>query len=101
MIKTFEINKSDISSDFRFEPAYYYFTKIIKKKSLANGVIFNELKTMCSTISDGEHSAIPRLKEAGVRYLYGRNIKEGVVNFDPNTDSSYISEANYLNFRRR
>ncbi len=100
MIKTFEINKSDISSDFRFEPAYYYFTKIIKKKSLANGVIFNELKTMCSTISDGEHSAIPRLKEAGVRYLYGRNIKEGVVNFDPNTDSSYISEANYLNFPR-
>lgn len=100
MNKTFEIKKSDISTDYRFESAYYYFTKIVKEASLSNGVVYNKLKTMCSTISDGEHSAIPRQKENGVRYLYGRNIKDGVVNFDPNTDSSFITEENYQKFTR-
>ncbi len=100
MIKRFEINKSEISLDYRFEAAYYYFSKIIKEQSIQNGVQYIKLKTICSTISDGEHSAIPRQKAIGVRYLYGRNIKEGIVNFDPNTDSSYITEENYLKFSR-
>jgi type I restriction enzyme S subunit len=100
MIKAFEINKSDVSSDYRFEAAFYHFSKIIKEESLNNGVFYNKLKTLCSTISDGEHSAIPRQKEFGVRYLYGRNIKDGIVNFDPNTDSSYITEENYQKFTR-
>jgi len=100
MIKTFEIRKSDVSSDYRFESAYYYFSKIIKEQSITNGVVYNRLKTICSTISDGEHSAIPRQKEEGVRYLYGRNIKDGIVNFDPNTDSSFITEENYQKFKR-
>lgn len=51
-------------------------------------------------ISDGEHSAIPRQKHPGVRYLYGRNIKDGIVNFDPNTDSSFITEEDYNYFKR-
>lgn len=100
MIRTFEIHKSDISFDYRFEVAYYHFSKIIKEESLANGIIYSNLKKLCSTISDGEHSAIPRQKEIGVRYLYGRNIKDGIVNFDPNTDSSYITEENYQKFTR-
>lgn len=100
MIRTFEIHKSDISFDYRFEVAYYHFSKIIKEESLANGIIYSNLKQLCSTISDGEHSAIPRQRESGVRYLYGRNIKDGIVNFDPNTDSSYITEENYQKFTR-
>lgn len=100
MIKTFEINKTDISLDYRFEASYYYFSKIIKDRSLNNGVAYDKLKNMCVLISDGEHSAIPRQKELGVRYLYGRNIKDGIVNFDPNTDSSYITEENYQKFKR-
>lgn len=100
MIKQFEIHKSDISPDYRFESAYYYFSKIIKKDSLANGVVYTKLKELCASISDGEHSAIPRQKDSGVRYLYGRNIKDGIVNFDPNTDSSYITETNYQKFTR-
>lgn len=100
MIKSFSIKKSDISLDYRFEPSYYYFTKIIKEKSVACGTKYSKLKSFCQSISDGEHSAIPRQKTAGVRYLYGRNIKDGIVNFDPNTDSSYISESNYKKFTR-
>lgn len=100
MIKQFEIHKSDISPDYRFESAYYYFSKIIKEESLANGVVYTKLNNLCTLISDGEHSAIPRQKELGVRYLYGRNVKDGIVNFDPNTDSSYITESNYQKFTR-
>ena len=100
MVKDFEISKTDVSFDYRFESSYYYFSKVIKEQSLNNGVVYVKLKTLCSTISDGEHSAIPRQKEAGVRYLYGRNIKDGIVNFDPNTDSSFITEENYLKFTR-
>lgn len=100
MIKTFEINKSEVSSDYRFDAAFYHFSKMIKEDSLNKGVAYTKLKTLCSTISDGEHSAIPRQKEFGVRYLYGRNIKDGIVNFDPNTDSSYITEENYQKFSR-
>ena len=100
MIKIFSINKSDISSDYRLDASFYHFSKIIKEESLKNGVVYNQLKTLCSTISDGEHSAIPRQKENGVRYLYGRNIKDGIVNYDPNTDSSYITEDNYQKFTR-
>jgi len=100
MIKQFEIHKSDISPDYRFESAYYYFSKIIKEESLANGVVYIKLNDLCTLISDGEHSAIPRQKELGVRYLYGRNVKDGIVNFDPNTDSSYITESNYQKFTR-
>lgn len=100
MIKTFEIHKSDISLDYRFEVAYYHFSKIIREDSLTKGVVFDKLRNLCSLISDGEHSAIPRQKELGVRYLYGRNIKDGIVNFDPNTDSSYITEKNYQKFTR-
>ena len=100
MVKDFEIRKTDVSFDYRFESSYYYFSKVIKEQSLNNGVVYVKLKTLCSTISDGEHSAIPRQKEDGVRYLYGRNIKDGIVNFDPNTDSSFITEDNYLKFTR-
>ena len=100
MIKVFEIKNTDMSLDVRFEPAYYYFSKIVKEKSIANGTKYKKLKGFCQLISDGEHSAIPRLKSPGVRYLYGRNIKDGIVNFDPITDSSYISESNYLKFTR-
>lgn len=100
MIKHFEIRLADISQDYRFEPAYYLFSTIIKTRSIERGVNYCKLGYLCSVISDGEHSAIPRQKEPGVRYLYGRNIKDGFVNFDPNTDSSYIKEADYDKYKR-
>lgn len=53
-----------------------------------------------STISDGEHSAIPRNNVSGIRYLYGRNVKEGIVDFDPISDDSYIYEYDYDSFNR-
>jgi len=58
------------------------------------------LDSLSEKISDGEHSHIPRQKEKGIRYLYGRNIKEGVVNFDPISDDSYITVENYKKFKR-
>lgn len=100
MIKTYEIKRTDISSDYRLDASYYYYSLILKKHSIDNGISFIKLKDLCIVISDGEHSAIPRQKHPGIRYLYGRNIKDGIVNFDPNTDSSFITEDDYDFFKR-
>lgn len=99
-MKSFTIQKSDIGIGCRFEASFYLYSVIIRQKCLARNVSFEKLGTMCDCISDGEHSAIPRTKVAGVRYLYGRNVKDGIIDFDPETDSSYISEANYKRFTR-
>ena len=100
MFKSFVIAKNDIKSNLRFEPNYYYYSKILKEINLKKGIKFKELGSISKKISDGEHSHIPRQKIKGVRYLYGRNIKEGTINFDPISDSPYISEYNYNNFKR-
>ena len=99
-MKSFTIQKSDIGIECRFEASFYLYSVVIRQKCLERNISFDQLGNMCECISDGEHSAIPRTKVAGVRYLYGRNIKDGIVDFDPETDSSYISEANYKRFTR-
>jgi len=73
---------------------------LLKNKNLKKGISFINLDDLSEKISDGEHSHIPRQKEKGIRYLYGRNIKEGIVNFDPISDAAYISEENYKKFTR-
>ena len=99
-MKSFEIRKSDISMDYRFEPSYYLYNVIIHKLCIEKGIEFDKMESLCTVISDGEHSAIPRRKEEGVRYLYGRNIKDGIINYDPFTDSSFISQEDYDHFTR-
>ncbi len=99
-MKSFTIQNSDIDIGCRLEPSFYRYSVIIREQCIAQGVSFEKLGSLCECISDGEHSAIPRIKEAGVRYLYGRNIKDGIVNFDPETDSSYISDEDYKKFTR-
>jgi len=100
MLNTFVINKNDIGEELRFEPNYYYYSKILKEINIKKGIRFSQLGDIADKISDGEHSHIPRQKSKGVRYLYGRNIKEGSINFDPISDIPYISEENYNNFKR-
>ena len=99
-MKSFTIQKSDIGIGCRFEASFYQYSVIIRQKCLERNVTFEKLGTMCECISDGEHSAIPRTKVPGVRYLYGRNVKDGIIDFDPETDSSYISEEDYKKFTR-
>lgn len=100
MINSFTIQNNDIAVPYRFEPSFYYYSTILKKINIKKGIRFVDLDSLSEKISDGEHSHIPRQKEKGVRYLYGRNIKEGVINFDSITDSPYISEENYKYFKR-
>lgn len=83
----------------RLVPGFYYYTEQIKAQNIDRGMAYIRLGDH-STISDGEHSAIPRNNTFGVRYLYGRNIKEGVIDFDPISDDSYIDEVDYRNFSR-
>ena len=99
-MQSFSIKRSQVTGIYRLEPSFYYYNVIVKERSMARGINYVKLHTMTEMISDGEHSAIPRQKQAGVRYLYGRNIKDGIINFDPNTDSSYISSENYHKFKR-
>lgn len=100
MLKSFQINNTDIKIGLRFEPSFYYYSTVLKEKNLQKGIKFIDLDELSEKISDGEHSHIPRQKSKSIRYLYGRNIKEGIVNFDTITDYPYISEDNYKNFKR-
>lgn len=99
-MRSFEINKTDIVLDYRFEPSYYYYSKVLHKELENRGIQFVMLNKLCDYISDGEHSALPRLKEGTKRYLYGRNLKDGIVNYDSITDSSYISDEDYEKYPR-
>jgi len=100
MFKSFTIKQTDIKKGLRLEPSFYFYSTVLKEKNIQKGIKFIDLDSLSAKISDGEHSHIPRQKEKGIRYLYGRNIKEGIVNFDPIADNSYISEENYNQFKR-
>lgn len=98
-MKLFEVSINDLKFGDRLVPLCYYYSKFVKEENMAKGIEYIKLGQY-STISDGEHSAIPRNNEAGIRYLYGRNIKEGVVDFDPISDDSYIYPYDYESFTR-
>src|SRR5699024_271821 len=100
MLKSFTITNNDFEFGTRLVPSYYYYSKVIKIQNQKEGINYVKLEEIAKKISDGEHSHIPRNKDAGVRYLYGRNIKEGIINFDPISDDSYIHEEDYNKFKR-
>jgi len=99
-MKEFSINITQLEFGCRLLPSYYYYSTIIKKHLLDKGIRLIKLGDISQLISDGEHSQIKRQKEKGVRYLYGRNIKEGIINFDPISDYPYISNDDYERFKR-
>lgn len=89
-MKLFTVSSKDLKFGDRLVPSFYYYTSVIKEEHKKRGIEYFVLGEH-ATVSDGEHSAIPRNSKSGIRYLYGRNIKEGVVDFDPISDDSYIS----------
>lgn len=98
-MKIFSTSSKDLRFGSRLVPSFYYYSNIVKKEITKKGTDYICLGDH-STISDGEHSAIPRNSIGGIRYLYGRNIKEDVIDFDPISDDPYIYEYDYENFRR-
>lgn len=94
-MQTFSVNSSKLKYGHRLIPKLYWFTHELKQRYKSVGVHYVKLDSETCSVSDGEHSAIPRKPDPGIRYLYGRNIKEGVVNFDPISDISYISNEDY------
>lgn len=99
-MKVFDIKKSNLKLGSRYTPPLYHYTDILKAQFSNEGIPYVKLDSSICTVSDGEHSAIPRNSTGGIRYLYGRNIKEGIINFDPISDSSYIDNKDYLKFTR-
>ena len=98
-MKTFSVSANKLEFGDRIIPSFYYYTQIIKKKFEMKGVQYTKIKNWF-TVSDGEHSAIPRNNKGGIRYLYGRNIKEATIDFDPISDDSYIDEYDYIEIKR-
>ncbi|MDO5424021.1 MAG: restriction endonuclease subunit S [Eubacteriales bacterium] len=98
-MKIFSASTKDLQFGDRLVPAFYYYTKVIKQQNMQEdrkSIVLGKY----STISDGEHSHISRNKNGGVRYLYGRNIKEGVIDFDEISDDPYINPDDYEVFSR-
>lgn len=93
MIKVFSIETKNLKRGDSLVPEFYYYANVIEneneKKNLKYVILGNYY------ISDGEHSAIPRNNLGGVRYLYGRNIREGSIDFDPISDVPYIDIEDY------
>lgn len=98
-MKQFTTSINELQFGSRLVPSFYYYAKILKDENAKKGIEYIKLGDY-STISDGEHSAIPRNNTSGVRYLYGRNVKEGVIDFDPISDDSYIYQYDYDSFKR-
>lgn len=98
-MKIFSVSTKDLKFGDRLVPFFYYYSKIIKLQNMQSGVGVAILGKY-STISDGEHSHISRNRKGGVRYLYGRNIREGIISFDEISDDSYISPTDYEIFPR-
>ncbi|QIA68766.1 hypothetical protein GL981_04150 [Spiroplasma citri] len=100
----FTVKLNDLEFGYRLLPMFYYFLKIIKVRNIKKGIKYITLQEISKKISDGEHSHIKRNNKSGVRYLYGRNIKQGTIkgtiNFDSISDYSYISLEDYTNFKR-
>ena len=98
-MRVFSVNNSSIVEHGTFVPQFYYYNEVVKQDCMAHGGKYIRLGDY-SVVSDGEHSAIPRNSKGGVRYLYGRNIREGVLDFDPISDDPYISREDYQIFNR-
>ncbi len=100
MVRTFSINNTGLEFGNRLVPSFYYYIKVLKLKNEKKGIGYEKLEDLSSRISDGEHSHISRNKKSGIRYLYGRNIKEGIIGFDPISDDPFIIESDFNKFTR-
>ena len=98
-MRAFSVKSHSIVEHNTFVPQFYYYNEIVKQKYMTQGGRYIRLGDH-SRVSDGEHSAIPRNSTSGIRYLYGRNIREGVIDFDPISDDPYISKRDYQTFSR-
>lgn len=98
-MRIFDVSVKDLKFGDRLVPLCYFYNQEVAKEHSQKGIEHVRLGDY-AVISDGEHSAIPRRKEIGIRYLYGRNIKEGIIDFDPISDDPYISETDYDEFNR-
>lgn len=98
-MKIFSVSIKELKYGDRLVPSFYYYAKVIKQQNNQKGESYILLGHY-STISDGEHSHISRNRNGGVRYLYGRNIKEGIIDFNEISDDSYIKLTDYKAFLR-
>lgn len=98
MLTSFSVKCSNMTRGDSLVPEYYYYSQIVKKQNVKKGIFYISLSEF--DISDGEHTAIPRIEEPGIRYLYGRNIREGCIDFDPISDIPYIDYADYTRIPR-
>lgn len=98
MIKSFSIETNSLKRGDSLVPEFYYYANVIEEENKQQNLQYVLLGTYF--ISDGEHSAIPRNSSGGIRYLYGRNIREGLIDFDPISDVPYIDVEDYLNTPR-
>lgn len=99
-MRSFSIKSSYLNSDNRLIPLFYYYKYEVRRKNEERGIRYEILGELSSLISDGEHSQIKRLNEGDVRYLYGRNIREGTIDYDPISDDPFISKIDYDNNKR-
>jgi len=98
MIKSFSIETKSLKRGDSLVPEFYYYANVIEEENKKKNLQYVLLGTY--SISDGEHSAIPRNSSGGIRYLYGRNIREGSIDFDPISDVPYIDIEDYINTPR-
>lgn len=98
MLNCFSVSISKLKRGNSLVPEFYYYLTILKENNLKKGIDYIKLGKY--KVSDGEHSAIPRNSIGGIRYLYGRNIRESCVDFDPISDEPYIDIEDYHKIKR-
>ena len=98
MINCFSVPVNKLKRGDSLVPEFYYYNIVVKEENLKKGIKYIKLGEF--KVSDGEHSAIPRNSYKGIRYLYGRNIRESCVDFDPISDEPYIDEEDYRRIKR-
>ena len=69
-MKIFYVSVKELKFGDRLVPLCYYYSQEVAEEQAKKGISHVRLGNH-AVISDGEHSAISRIKEAGIRYLYG------------------------------
>ncbi len=85
-MRAFTVRISNLKMRDRLVPSFYF-----EMSSNKSGYISKPINDF-AFVSDGQHAHNPRNNVGGIRYLYGRNIKEQSINYDPISDDSYIDE---------
>lgn len=96
-MEVFTVKTSSLQFRNRLIPSFYY--QAIKKAERMGGAREETIESF-ALVSDGEHAHIPRNNKGGIRYLYGRDIKEQTINLDLISDDSFIDIDAYHNDSR-